>query len=71
MEPWFELINRDQILTPIFLENQKINYFDFNLSNLSFFYVRPKKLNFINYLKLLYSEILFTLVRYRKRFKQC
>lgn len=71
MEPWFELINRDQILTPIFLENQKINYFDFNLSNLSFFYVRPKKLNFINYLKLLYSEILFTFVRYRERFKQC
>lgn len=71
MESFLHRIRRDQILTPIFLKGEKINYFDFDFNNISFFYVRPKKLNFINYLKLLYSEILFTLVRYRERFKQC
>ena len=71
MEVFLHRIRRDQILTPIFLKGEKMNYFNFDFNDISFFYIRPKKLNFINYLKLLYSEILFALVRYWERFTQC
>ena len=62
MSSMYNTVKRDQILTPIFLQNHKINYFEFNLSNLSFLYVRPKVLNFINLLKLFYRELLFTFI---------
>jgi hypothetical protein len=71
MQSFLQRMGRDQILTPILLKGEKISYFDFDFNNISFFYVRPKRLNFINYLKLLYSEILFALVRYWERFRQC
>lgn len=67
MEPWLKFINRDQILTPIFLEDQKFNYFKFNLSDFSFFIVRPKILNVKNYFKLICYEMLFAFIRHWKK----
>lgn len=71
IEPWLKLINRDQLLTPIFFQDQVIKTFDFNLKKLSYIYVRPKELSCINYLKLLINELLLILIRGRERFKQC
>lgn len=62
MSRMFNKINRDQILTPIFLENHQINFFHFTLSDLSYLHVRPKVLNFINYTKLIYRELLFAFI---------
>ena len=62
MSTMFNKINRDQILSPIFLEKHKINFFPFTLSDLSYLHVRPKVLNFTNYLKLIYRELLFAFI---------
>tara|TARA_B100000963_G_C22473992_1_gene601519 strand:- start:168 stop:737 length:570 start_codon:yes stop_codon:yes gene_type:complete len=67
MSPWFHKIKRDQILTPLFLSNHKTNYFNYTLDNKLCFNVRPKKLNFLNYIKLFYNEIVFTFIRYWKK----
>lgn len=62
MSFWYNRINRDQILSSVFLKNELIYKFDFTLSDLSYFNVRPKKLNLINYLKLAVRGFLFSFV---------
>tara|TARA_Y100001958_G_C21248633_1_gene581699 strand:- start:9763 stop:10473 length:711 start_codon:yes stop_codon:yes gene_type:complete len=67
MTLFFKKINRDQILTPIFHKDEKINFFKFRLDNILYFHVRPKKLTLLNYLKLFVRGFLFNIIRYWKK----